>query len=362
MEKKKSKLKIIIFSLIPLLVLLISVEIVLRVVYFQRNNDESFAIQAAINKIKKRGSKIDYLPRYIRMREQLCNQNIQIEPDEEYLRNSENLEKKMYTLKTDSFGFILPQINYSDSDVKLVFLGGSTTECIFVTEEKRFPYLVGTILKSKINKNVIVYNSGVSGNHTYHAIDILINKIIPMHPKYVILMECINDWTTLLFEGTYWNNNPTRSLIIDPNCKIVVNKDEWAHLRGKPLNLNKEYILEEYKKAQLTFINICKANNIEPILMTQANRYLENPDDKIKRNVEEKLLSFGIVYEQAMALNMEMNNVTRGNARNNNLILIDLDAMIPKSKEVMYDIVHYNDKGSVMAADIISKELIKIIK
>ena len=250
----------------------------------------------------------------------------------------------------------------NNSRKKYLCLGGSTTECSFVSEDLRYPYLVGKHLNDTFQNKVNVYNSGVSGNHTYHAIDILLNKIVPMKPKYVVLMECINDWTTLLFEGSYWNNNPTRSLIIDPNSKLPINSDEWAHLRGKKLAWDAEKIVEEFKKAQLTFISICKANNIEPILMTQANRYSQVPDEKIIKDLKSKLEPFGLTYDDVKNINTLMNNQIRENASENNLLLIDLDRLVPRSNTYMYDIVHYNDKGSILAAEIISKELIKKIK
>lgn len=362
MEKKRSKLKIFIFSLLPLLVLLITAELLLRVVYFQRNNKETFAIAAAINKVLSKNVNSSQVSRYIRLKEHLSLQNIKIRPKLEDIKDSNQLKNKDYYFKTDKNGFIIPQINYLNPDFSIIFLGGSTTECSFVSEDLRFPYLVGKKLNLKGGKKINVYNSGVAGNHTYHAIDILVNKIIPLHPKYVVLMECINDWTTLLFEGTYWNSNPTRSLIIDPNNKIEINNDEWAHLRDKKLQWNENRIVEEFKKAQLTFISICRANNIEPILMTQANRYTKVPSKDIIENLSGKLEPFGLKYSDVMKINSSINNQIRENAMNNNLLLIDLDKQIPKSIQYMDDIVHYNDKGSVLAAEIISNELIKKIR
>ncbi len=361
---KSNKLKTIIFSFIPLLILLIVTELVLRVIYFQRNNNEPFAIIALIKKINNRknddGTFTAY--RYVRLKEHLPNQNLSIKPNLGDIKDSNKLLNKDYPFLTDANGFMLPQVEYKDANFSLVFMGGSTTECSFVKGDKRFPYLVGKFLEKNTTKKINVYNSGVSGNHTYHAIDLLINKIIPMHPKYVVLMECINDWTTLLFEGTYWNDNPTRSLIIDPNKLVTINKDEWAHLRGKKLVMNRAFIIDEFSKAQNTFIAICKTNNIEPILMTQANRYKNIADEDIYENLKNKLLPFGLTYDDVRLLNIDMNEEIRRNAIKNNVVLIDLEKEIPKSIEFMDDIVHYNDRGSMMAAYIISKELIKFIK
>jgi lysophospholipase L1-like esterase len=363
MEKKKSKLKYVIFSIVPLLVLLLAVELLLRIVYFQRNNKETFAITALIHKIKNRNVMAEIPSRYIRLKEHAANQNRSVKPWPEYLKNTDNLEVVSYQFRTDENGFILPANNHQNPDLKIVFLGGSTTECSFVNESLRFPYLVGLQLQKSTNLKINTYNSGVSGNHTYHAIDILLNKIIPMKPQYAVLMENINDWTTLLFEGTYFNQNLTRSLIINPNIQIHnLNLDEWSHLRGKKLQLNDTLILKEFKKAQLTFISICKANGIIPILMTQANRYKENPEAKIVQITNNNMQPFGLDYNQVLQLHKAMNNVIRTNAFENNLMLIDLEKEVPQTNEFLYDVVHFNNKGSQLAASIISNQIQTIIK
>lgn len=361
MSAKRSVTKTILFSLIPLLALIILLELGLRALYFQRNNQHTFAIGALVEKIQNRNKTGDIPPRHVRLKELQPLMDIKIRPQKDYLAHSDNLQDKEYRFRTDENGFIIPMNRSEDPEFSIVFLGGSTTECSYVSEESRFPFQVGLLLNRETNRKINVYNSGVSGNHTYHAIDLLINKIVPMQPRYAVLMECINDWTTLLFEGTYWNKNPTRSLIIDPNMKAPISDDEWQAIRGKQLKVDMEHIVGEYARAQQTFISICRANNIEPVLMTQANRYLEVPDEKILKSANESLNSFGLSYKDAMAINVAMNASIRTTAMQNNVKLIDLDKLVPKSGALMYDIVHYNDKGSIMAGEIIGKQLLEII-
>ena len=96
-------------------------------------------------------------------------------------------------------------------DLTLVFLGGSTVACIYVDEESRFPSLVGQLLSQQTGKKVTSYNSGVGGNNSLHSLDILLNKIIPLKPDVVVMMHNINDLVALIYDKTYWSNNPTRS-------------------------------------------------------------------------------------------------------------------------------------------------------
>src|SRR4030042_103609 len=265
------------------------------------------------------------IKRYIRLKEYEPHLSISIIPDEEYMKGTDSLIQKKYFLRIDEKGFIMPTKIHDNPDLTLVFLGGSTTECLYVDEVNRFPYLVGRLIEKETGLRVNSYNSGISGNNSLHSIDILLNKVIPLQPHIAVMMNNINDLTILLYEKTYWNKNPTRSPIVDiktdPSIKNILrivkdktipnlyreihnvkNKifktepDEFQHVRGKKIIFSKEYLLDEYKMNLQTFINICKARNIIPILMTEANRLKDKPDDLVKRHMKKIEKDFDIVY------------------------------------------------------------------
>ena len=120
--------------------------------------------------------------RYINLREYQPFLDVVDIPPAKALREADGLEKKAYRVRTDANGFILPYHQYPRPDFTLVFLGASTTACIYVDEESRFPALVGNLLEQKTGKKVTSYNSGVGGNNSLHSLDILLNKIIPLKP------------------------------------------------------------------------------------------------------------------------------------------------------------------------------------
>src|SRR5262245_59139032 len=47
---------------------------------------------------------------------------------------TDSLVKKEYVLRADENGFIIPSRIHDSADLTLVFLGGSTTECLFMEE------------------------------------------------------------------------------------------------------------------------------------------------------------------------------------------------------------------------------------
>jgi len=123
--------------------------------------------------------------------------------------------------------------------------------------------------------------------------------------------------------------------------------------------LKKKFFLKSQLK---TFISISKAHNIEPILMTQANRMVLDPDPLIMRpELENVLKIYGVSYKTLVNIYNEMNDIIRDVAIEESILLIDLHKEIPKTRKYIYDVFHYNDLGSEKAAEIITSQLIKII-
>lgn len=291
--------------------------------------------------------------------------------------------------RTDENGFIIPSRIHGEPDLSIVFLGGSTTECKAVNEENRFPYLAGRFIEKETGLKVNSYNAGVAASDSLHSIDILINKVIPMKPDIVVMMHNINDLSILLFEGTYWHENWTRSPIIalelQPSLRGILKQikdllfpnlystlyvvfhlntetDEFSHVRGKKINIDKAYLVNEFKMNLQLFINICKARNICPVLMTQANRFKDMPDQEIIDSMQKLEAENSITYKAYKEIHNLFNDAIKEVGADNNILVIDLDKEVPREKAYMYDVVHFNDTGSRLAAEIISRDLKPVIK
>lgn len=323
--------------------------------------------------------------RYIRLSEFKPLIDIYVSPSSE-IQQEYNFERE-YRFRTDAEGFIIPSKIYSNPDKIIVFLGGSTTECTLVNEEMRFPYLVGRKLEEIIKIKINSYNSGKSGNNTLHMIDILLNKVIPLNPNIVCLMENINDLTLLLYERTYWSSHPSRSVIIEigpsvkrglkdiakstlPNIYLLLagkfnaiagNQDEWLNKKNEYIYTDDSLILESFVMNLRIFVNICKIKNITPVLMTQANRLKVTPDPKIESSVMRRKNRTGLAYHEFKKIYDSFNEAIREVAKKENVILIDLAQKVPQERKYMYDIMHYNDIGSLYVSNLICESLKNII-
>ena len=57
-----------------------------------------------------------------------------------------------------------------------------------------------------------------------------------------------------------------------------------------------------------------------------------------------------------------LNEITQVVAIQDNVTLIDLDTQIPKTNEFLYDAIHLNEAGSILAGELVTKKLVQVIK
>ena len=319
--------------------------------------------------------------RYIRLRENSPHLDLKLTPTDAELALTENLENKAFSFATDNNGFLLPSLVHDNAEFTLAFIGGSTTESMYVDSEKRFHYLIGKAL-SNDKRKINTLNAGVSGNDSLNSINAYLNKIVPIKPDFAILMHNINDISTLLHEGSYWNNNDHRSPIIykDKSIKAFLKSsfpnsfellyviktkfsgpsDEFANVRHKTKSINEQQIYRLFEENLNLFVSISKTKGITPVLMTQASRFTEKPDLVVK-NKFKRLESLGINYTRFRTLYDGMNDRVRKVAADSNVQLIDLAKNIPPSKEYIVDTVHFNGKGSELVAKLIVEQIEPII-
>ncbi|MBI5520451.1 MAG: SGNH/GDSL hydrolase family protein [Desulfovibrio sp.] len=286
---------------------------------------------------------------------------------------ADGLEDKPYRLRVDENGFIIPSAVHEKPDASIVFLGGSTTECQFMGEQERFPYLVGRNLEGTLGKRINSYNTGHAGNNTLHCLLILQGKVLPMRPKVAVLMECINDLTFLKVLGGYWTPHATRGIVQDKEYNPIktwiirnlighkgtsaVLGDEFLGQEVKPESMTNEQLADQFRKNIELFVYICRQHGITPVLMTQFNRFSETLPENLVRQIAPMHQRWGITYQQYRESYNALNDVMRAVAKEQNVQLIDLDRLVPKSKEYMYDVVHLNANGSRFVADIVARSL-----
>tara|TARA_B100001109_G_C18858993_1_gene473073 strand:- start:53 stop:1147 length:1095 start_codon:yes stop_codon:yes gene_type:complete len=310
--------------------------------------------------------------RYVDLRENNPNFKAEYVPSKKYLNKTDSLERKKYLVRTDEDGFIENgnNLNFTKNYETIIFFGGSTTEQAFVKEEYRWQSILERNLNDQKVPKFKVINAGVSGNHSIHSTINLIAKGIPLKPKYVVLMHNVNDYALLRFTGSYWNSPPSKAILqikddislipllrrikdnFIPNLYMIYttvkyrfsDHDDFSTIRDNEL-VSQHIIDESFRKSLNTFIDICFAWDIEPVLMTQFNRI--NSEDKLF------IKNKGKNTKQYIKGYKRLNDVIRQVSVSRKVDLIDLDKLVPGTKDYIYDAVHLNDNGSKLVAGIL---------
>lgn len=304
-----------------------------------------------------------------------------------------------------------------DQQYRILAIGGSTTECLFLDQRKSWPYALQEKLNGLHLSKVWVGNVGKSGlntrEHFMHAKYILpqyqgIDVILILVGANDLLRRLIEDrdydpdyldhydyWEQRLIKGAfsetpyykgkyrfrsgYYDELAIGSLIkevMDIYSRRGMVQDETGNLFVNLRNLRKgatEIVedlpdltsgLEEYKRNLNAVINIAQSRSIRIIFLTQPSLWKKDMTKK-----ERDLLWTGWIESSKSKRYYAETALMRGMQAYNDALLevcmtrgtecIDLAGILPKSDTIFYDDMHFNDKGSLMTADVIFKYLSK---
>jgi lysophospholipase L1-like esterase len=301
-----------------------------------------------------------------------------------------------YTVDVDEHGFLEPSAVWDDADLDVVFLGGSTTECLLLPQGDRFPARVGPELHRLTGLRVNTYNGGLGGNDGMHSNLALVAKVLPMRPDAVVFMHGVNDLFVMGITGTYYHELPTRSLVVTPAQPTaswrllkaikdvtfpgiahviagaapglgegmkeragvpVPPDDEFEPYRDVVSNPEPAQIRADFRSCVTQFVTTADAWGIEPVLMTQANRHTIPIQPGLAKDADKLTGTLNMPYEDFAQLHMDLNQITRDVAAEYDLTLVDLAAEIPPQERWIMDTVHYSPDGSRRAAEVIARDL-----
>lgn len=127
----------------------------------------------------------------------------------------------------NSLGFRGPEP--TDSISKLtskITIGGSTTECRFLSDSTTWPFLLGEALKDSI-PNLWINNAGIDGHSTLGHLHLLKEYVLKLKPKYILLLTGVNDVESLKPESfDLMNDNRVHFTSVNQLLKSVLLKTE----------------------------------------------------------------------------------------------------------------------------------------
>ncbi len=297
--------------------------------------------------------------------------------------------RESYILSTDENGFVEPATRHKDADLNIVFLGGSTTECLYVEPENRFPYLTAKTLESDLGLKINGINAARSGNSTMHSLLLFLGKIAPLKPDFAVLMHATNDIGVLTSHGGYWTNNADHRLLVEKDATIgqgirtIVNRlvpyssrlfrraisaatnlVSGARAKDDVSSKDDDKAIwkrhgETFESALRSFVSAARSWKVKPVLMTQI-RVEKEAGKKADQNfiAPDDLARAGLDVERFGHIHDYFNAIIRRVAASENAILIDLTtAHAWTFGRDVYDPIHFTDAGSKAVASIIANAL-----
>lgn len=280
--------------------------------------------------------------------------------------------------------------NFTDR-LSIITVGGSTTECFYLSDGQDWPNILGKNLKQEF-PNIWINNAGLDGHSTFGHQILLDDFLLKLKPKFILFLVGVNDIERKdlsSYDSAQLNNfkHPNLKLRLIEHSELLntmyvvvkkwrarkeqighwymdVNKVDTLSNSSKEIHdivTSQKPFLSNYKSRLQRLIRTCKANNITPVFLTQPMLFGDVNDPatgKYLGNIWLRKRS-SLAYWHTMEA---YNAVTLNTCSQNNVTCIDLAAKMPKSTMLFYDEVHYKKAGADTLAAIVVKELLPILK
>ncbi|AXY75436.1 SGNH/GDSL hydrolase family protein [Paraflavitalea soli] len=271
--------------------------------------------------------------------------------------------------------------------LSVISIGGSTTACTYLSDSLTWSHKLSTSLNDSFN--IWFNNAGLGGHSTFGHLVLLKDYVIRLKPKVILFLVGCNDierddltssdnanmankyknvFTFLSKKSELCNTviNLLRSRraavnrLADTYIDLKVGTNDSLIIPDQEISgqlMKQKGYLTEYKKRVEEMIEVCRSNRIQPVLITQPSLFGPAVDSLTGVNLERYKLwkgMNGLLWWKRMEL---YNDITREVAREQEILLIDLAKVMPKSSAYFYDIVHFTNAGTSKVSDIIYRQL-----
>jgi len=305
--------------------------------------------------------------------------------------NRSKLDKKILHSK-NSLGFRGAEkpANF-DNYLSIITVGGSTTECFLLSDDRTWQFDLEQKLKSKF-KNIWVNNAGLDGHSTFGHQILLDDYLTKIKPKIILFLVGVNDIgredlkdhdkNNLIEASVTWRDWLARrselfNLILTYKRAKAAEQGGGGHgnlnfAQMETLPLSDDKIKNElakhvetvkiYKRRLLKLIETCNQVGIEPILLTQPTIAGKGFDELTGTDLENIRLddeTNGKLYWLTLEL---YNQQTREVGMETNSKVVDLSNLLPKTSLYFYDAIHYTNEGAAKIAEILDEQLTPHLK
>lgn len=328
-----------------------------------------------------------FLAFYPPLNSRVRGRDIILFPYKRYVVRNDRLPKlaRRITRTNNSLGFRGPEpLPAGTPALSIIAVGGSTTECFYLSDGKSWPELLQKKLEASFGK-VWVNNAGMDGHSTFGHGALLSSYVIKLKPRAVVFLSGLNDMglsSPSRFDRLLTENKdrplPARALIwaaarsrvaaLLQNL-LMYSRAIKAGLVHAELDLKAApsqkvspaelaALLARHKPGAAAYgrrlaglVKLCREHGIEPVLATQPLLCGQGRDPETGADLETLKVGgeFGNCAAQWAALEL-YNGETRRTAAAMKVTLADLAREIPKDSDYYYDTAHFTEKGADLVA------------
>ena len=274
----------------------------------------------------------------------------------------------------------------------ILTVGGSTTECVELSDAKTWPLVLGSRLKKSFRK-LWLNNAGLAGHSTVGHLVLMQDYILKIKPKVVLFLIGIND--TGLYKSAEFENRMLKKISFGSLDGFLTGLANYSEAFAAILNLKRYYfskvsirvVPEEmdiktlpnlevppaaraakiglYRRKYLggfewrlkKLLQIAQNHGIMPVLITQPALFGYGRDPASGVNLGQVKVTRDMDGELAWQVLELFNDTTRKVGREEGVLVIDLARKMPKNSKYYFDFIHFTNGGARKAAEIIAQDL-----
>ncbi|MBT3392288.1 MAG: SGNH/GDSL hydrolase family protein [Chloroflexi bacterium] len=271
-----------------------------------------------------------------------------------------------------------------DANLTLVTVGGSTTECFYLSEGQTWTDGLGLLLEDNFSP-LWINNAGLDGHSTYGHIVLMEDYLIQLQPKVILFLVGANDMglgdAGAYDRGIEKNTNTLPGLLKSASGHsevaallynlarfVITRQQDIGHGSLDTVNLPALEISEQAKEAALQMhrqqylspyqsrleqlIALARENGIKPVLITQPALYGNGVDPET--GIDWGRIAVKDLDGETQWEILELyNDVTRQVGVANDVLVIDLADELQKDSNYYYDMLHFTPAGAQRVAQII---------
>jgi lysophospholipase L1-like esterase len=272
----------------------------------------------------------------------------------------------------------------------ILVIGGSTTECLELADNKTWAALLGFKLDQDF-KRFWLNNAGLGGHSTFGHLVLIKDYVAKLRPKVAVFLVGINDVGTGNPREFDTRLKALNFRSLDKFLDYLANYSELAaasvnmyrhffpkatmakaydsmgeqdfrkmkHLetpeadRTALKQLHRSRYLKAYEARLIELIKICRANNIEPVFVTQPMLYGNVIDDVTGINLARIKVTNKMDGETAWEVLELYNDTTKAVGKREGVLVIDAARELPKSSRYFADMIHFSNAGAQALAQIV---------